>query len=106
MFSGTAHPPTGEFESGRAMEIEIDFADGQKVTERWDGRAASRTIVFDGPSPVTRAAIDPRDVLALDLSRLNNARGTAAIDRSALMTWSARWTVWLQDVLLTYAFFY
>ena len=106
MFSGTAHPPTGEFESGRAMEIEIDFADGQKVTERWDGRAASRTIVFDGPSPVTRAAIDPRDVLALDLSRLNNARATAAIDRSALMTWSARWTVWLQDLLLTHAFFY
>ena len=106
MFSGTAHPPTGEFESGRAMEIEIDFADGKKVTERWDGRAASRTIVFDAPSPVTRAAIDPRDVLALDLSRLNNARGTAAIDHSALMTWSARWTVWLQDLLLTHAFFY
>ena len=106
MFSGTAHPPSEGFESGRAVEIEMDFADGQKVTQRWDGRASSKTIVFDGPSPVTRASIDPRDVLALDLTRLNNTRTTAKVDTSALMTWSARWTVWLQDVLLTYAFFY
>jgi hypothetical protein len=106
MFSGTAHPPSEGFESGRAIEIEMDFADGQKVTQRWDGRASSKTIVFDGPSPVTRASIDPRDVLALDLTRLNNTRTTAKVDTSALMTWSARWTVWLQDVLLTYAFFY
>lgn len=106
MFSGTIHRPTGEFESGRAIEIEIDFADGQKVTDRWDGRAASKTIVFDGPSPVTRASIDPRDVLALDLTRLNNTRATTATDSNAVITWSARWTVWLQDLLLTHAFLY
>ena len=106
MFSGTAHPPSEGFESGRAIEIEMDFADGQKVIERWDGRAPSKTIVFDGPSPVTRASIDPRDVLALDLTRLNNTRTAPAVDSSALMTWSARWTVWLQDLLLTHAFFY
>ncbi|MEO7156496.1 MAG: hypothetical protein ABI039_02975 [Vicinamibacterales bacterium] len=106
MFSGTTHPPTGEFESGRAIEIEIDFADGERVSQRWDGRAASKTIVFDGPSPVTRASIDPRDVLALDLTRLNNTRATTALDGGALATWSARWAVWLQDLLLTYALFY
>lgn len=106
VFSGTAHPPRQGFESGRAIEIDIDFADGQRVSERWDGRAASKAIVFDGPSPVTRASIDPRDVLALDLTRLNNTRTSVAVDGSALMTWSARWTVWLQDLLLTNAFFY
>ena len=106
VFSGTAHPPTEGFESGRAIEIEIDFADGQKVTERWDGRAASKTIVFDGPSPVTRASIDPRDVLVLDLTRLNNTSVIAPVDSSGLSTWSARWTVWLQDLLVTHAFFY
>ncbi|HEX8030837.1 MAG TPA: hypothetical protein VF491_20335 [Vicinamibacterales bacterium] len=106
IFSGTSHQPSGGFDSGRAVEIEIEFADGQKVTERWDGRATTRTIVFEGPSPATRASIDPRDVLALDLTRLNNTLSTAAPQTTALATWSVRWTVWLQDLLLTNAFFY
>lgn len=105
-FTGTSHPPTGAFESGRAMEIELTFADGQKILERWDGRAPSKTIVFDGPSPVESAAIDPRQVVMLDLTRLNNTWSPAVNNGAAVMTWSVRWTVWLQDLLLTNAIFY
>jgi hypothetical protein len=103
VFTGTAHPPAGEFESGRALEIEVEFADGQKAQERWDGRASSKTLIFDGPAAVTRAAIDPREVLALDLYRQNNTRSVAIGDTTPPVSWSVRWTIWLQDLLLTQA---
>ena len=103
MFTGTAHPPAGEFESGRAIEIEVQFADGQKAEERWDGRSATKTLIFDGPAPVTRASIDPREVLALDLYRQNNTQSRTAPDTMTAASWSVRWTIWLQDLLLTHA---
>lgn len=103
MFTGTAHPPAGEFESGRALEIVVEFADGQKAEERWDGRAASKTLIFDGPSAVTRASIDPRDVLAIDLYRQNNSHSVAPVNTTTRVSWSVRWTIWLQDLLLTHA---
>ena len=102
-FTGTAHPPAGVFESGRALEIELEFADGQKVAEHWDGRAESKTLMFDGPSPLARAAVDPRGVIALDLFRQNNARSLASPDLATTAPWSVRWTIWLQDLLLTHA---
>ena len=106
MFTGTVHQPSGDFESGRAVEIDVEFADGQKAQERWDGRAASKTLTFDGPSPVTRAAIDPREVLAMDLYRQNNTRSVAIVDTTTPASWSVRWTIWLQDLLLTHALLY
>ncbi|MEO7134613.1 MAG: hypothetical protein ABI024_10380 [Vicinamibacterales bacterium] len=106
MFTGTAHPPSGDFESGRAIEIDVEFADGQMAQVRWDGRAASKTLTFDGPSPVTRASIDPREVLAMDLYRQNNTRSVAVADTTTRASWSVRWTIWLQDLLLTHALFY
>ena len=106
MFTGTSHPPSGDFESGRALEIDVEFADGQKSQERWDGRAASKTLTFDAPSPVVRASIDPRDVVAMDLYRQNNTRSVAIVDTTTPASWSVRWTIWLQDLLLTHALLY
>lgn len=106
MFTGTAHLPAGDFESGRAIEIDVEFADGQKAEERWDGRAASKTLTFEGPAPVTRASIDPREVLAMDLYRQNNSRSVFTIDTATTVSWSVRWTIWLQDLLLTHALLY
>jgi hypothetical protein len=106
MFTGTSHPPAGRFESGRALEIDVEFADGQKAQERWDGRAASKTLTFDGPSAVVRASIDPREVLAMDLYRQNNTRSVAVVDTTTPASWSVRWAIWLQDLLLTHALLY
>lgn len=105
-FTGTAQEPTGGFQSGRAVEIELQFGDGQIVSERWDGRSETRQLVYDAPSPVIRATVDPRDVLALDLRRLNNTRSTSTGVSSGLLSWSARWTIWLQDLLMTHAVLY
>lgn len=108
-FTGTAQEPSGGFQSGRAMEIELQFADGQAVSERWDGRSETRQLVYDAPSPVIRATVDPRDVLALDVRRLNNTRSATTTTTTAsggLLSWSARWTIWLQDLLMTHAVLY
>ena len=106
MFTGTAHPPAGDFESGRAIEVNVEFADGQKAEARWDGRASSKTLIFDGPSPVARASIDPREVLAMDLYRHNNTQSVSITDTTTTASWSVRWTIWLQDLLLTHALLY
>lgn len=100
-FTGTSQQPVGDFQSGRAVEIALDFADGQTVTERWDGRAETRTLVYDAPSRVIRAAVDPRAVLALDFRRLNNTRSIAAGSQAGLVSWTARWMIWFQDLLIT-----
>jgi hypothetical protein len=105
-FTGTSQEPSGGFQSGRAVEIELQFADGQVVSERWDGRSDTRQMVYDAPSPVIRATVDPRQVLALDLRRLNNGRATGVGASRGRLSWTARWTIWLQDLLMTHAVLY
>jgi len=105
-FTGTSQEPAGGFQAGRAVEIELQFADGQIVSERWDGRSETRQLVYDAPSPVIRATVDPRDVIALDLQRLNNSRSTDEAASSGRLSWTARWTIWLQDLLMTQAVLY
>ncbi len=106
LFTGTSQPPVGAFESGRALEIHVAFADGQTSVEHWDGRAAEKTLVFHGPAPATAASIDPGRILLLDLHAINNSRARVPAPAAASLPWSVRWTTWLQDALLSSAFFF
>ena len=106
LFTGTSLPPVGGFEAGRALEIEVRFADGQRSEEHWDGRAAEKTLVYHGPAPAISARLDPARTLLLDVNRLNNSRTLNPPPIAALLPWSVRWTTRLQDLLLSYAFFF
>lgn len=106
VFAGTSLAPVGPFESGRALEIEVRFADGQHSEDHWDGRAAEKTLVYHGPAPATWAGIDPAGILLLDVNRLNNSRTLAPASPTAALPWSVRWTTWLQDLLLSSAVFF
>ena len=106
VFSGTSLAPVGPFEAGRAVEIEVRFADGQRSEDHWDGRAAEKTLVYHGPAPATWARIDPARTLLLDANRLNNARTLLPASSAATLPWSVRWTTWLQDLLLSSAVFF
>lgn len=106
VFAGTSVPPLGPFESGRALEVEVRFADGQRSDEHWDGRAVEKTLVYHGPAPATWARIDPARTLLLDANRLNNARTLTQPSPAGTLPWSVRWTTWLQDLLLSSAFFF
>ena len=105
-FTGTALEPRGDFEAGRANEIAISFADRQTIVDRWDGRAESKTLEYHAPAAVVSATIDPRRVLLLDLTALNNTKPERVESSPTRWSWTVRWTTWLQDVLLTHAFLF
>jgi hypothetical protein len=51
------------------------------------------------------AEVDPGETLLLDINRTNNSRTTQPQANAAATKWSLKWMVWLQDHLLSWAFF-
>ena len=51
------------------------------------------------------AQVDAERVLLLDTNYTNNSRVMAPAREEAATKWSLRWMVWLQDLMMTYAFF-
>ncbi len=106
LFTGTSKEPVGPFEAGSALVVQVRFADGQQSEDHWDGRAAEKTLVYHGPSPAVWARIDPDRTLLLDANRLNNTRALNTPPSAVTLPWSIRWTTWLQDLMLSYSFFF
>jgi len=55
------------------MQILIEFSDGELVRETWDGRDRVKVYRFAREATVVRAAIDPDNLVPLDIDRLNNS---------------------------------
>jgi hypothetical protein len=87
------------------VDVQTRFADGHQITERWDGRDQRATFVYERPSRATIVLVDPHRVLLLDTVYTNNSRTLAPQRDGASRKWAAHWMVWLQDAMLTYAFF-
>jgi hypothetical protein len=105
LFTGTSAPRVGPFESGRGLAFAVQFADGERIVDRWDGRDATRTFVYRSRAAAVSATIDPERTLMLDVNRTNNSRTLAPQSGTAATRWAGRWMVWLEHALLTYAFF-
>jgi hypothetical protein len=75
------------------------------VTERWDGRDRWKLYEYDREAAAVSAEIDPERVLLLDVNFTNNSVTRAPRGPEAATRWSLTWMVWLQDALLTWAFF-
>lgn len=105
VFAGTSQAPTGPYRSSGPLEVLVRFADGSEIRERWDGRDASVQYDYESRSPAVSAEVDPDRVLWLDRNPANNQRTLIDASRGA-MAWAARWSVWLEDQLLDYAFFF
>jgi hypothetical protein len=103
VFSGTSEQPVGSYQAGRALTILVRFADGSSVVERWDGRAASSTFEYESRTAAMSAQIDPDRVLLLDRHVVNNSITREAAGPAFAARWSARWAIWLQDLLLSWA---
>ena len=71
------------------------------------GTAAARweAFTYDRPVRATRAHVDPGRVLLLDVNYTNNSKTSAPKTAEATTKWMLKWVVWLQDFMLTYAFF-
>jgi hypothetical protein len=87
------------------VETVTTFADGHRVAETWNGLDRRAIYTYHRASPVAQVQVDPRRVLLLDTAYTNNSRTLYPRSREASLGWAARWMVWLQDLMITYAFF-
>jgi hypothetical protein len=111
----TTRPADGGFETtvvarrfGEAIfpvDVVTTFADGVERRERWDGRDRRALYVYYHPAAAVSAVVDPERVLLLDVNFTNNSQLRAPRTSEAGLKWSLKWMAWLQDLMLTYAFF-
>lgn len=82
------------------IDLLVEFADGRQIHESWDGQYRWTRFRYAGPTKVVRAVVDPEHKLAIDIDPANNAwleeKGKA---RRAALKWSARFLLWLQNLL-------
>jgi hypothetical protein len=87
------------------VDVQVTFEAGEQVRERWDGRERWRMYTYEGARRALHAQVDPDRVLLLDVNYSNNSRSLQPAADAAAEKWSLKWLVWLQDLLLDYAFF-
>lgn len=87
------------------VDVLITFANGEEIREKWDGRDRWRTYTYDRPSRATTVQVDPDRVLLLDINYTNNSQTLSPHGDETGGKWSLTWMVWLQDLLLSWAFF-
>ena len=87
------------------VDVLTTFSNGEQVRETWDGLARWQVFTYDKPVKAVSVQIDPERVLLLDTNYTNNSRVLEPATEAAATKWSLRWMVWLQDLLMTYAFF-
>jgi aminopeptidase N len=87
------------------ITVRRTYADGTTDMTAWDGQGRWDAIIDRGPSPVVRVEVDPKRILMLDLNYTNNSWTSTPQATTAGRKWSLRWMGWLQEVMLTYAFF-
>jgi hypothetical protein len=87
------------------VDVVTTFADGEQVTEKWDGRDRWRVYTYDKTARGREVHIDPARVMLLDVNYTNNSATLEPQSEDAAGKWSMKWMVWLQDLLLTWSFF-
>jgi len=87
------------------VDVVTTFRNGEKVTERWDGRDRRAIYTYDRPSQAVSVQVDPDRLLLLDVNYTNNSAALEPRGGEAGLKWSLKWMTWLQDLMLTWAFF-
>jgi hypothetical protein len=87
------------------VDVVTTFEDGRTVTARWRGEERWHALQYRRDAAVQSVEIDPERVLTLDLNYTNNSWTRDPAGAAVSRAWSLRWLVWLETVLLTYAFF-
>ena len=86
------------------VDVLVTFANGERVTEHWDGKDRWKLYTYDRPARgrVRAGRSESRAAARRELhEQLENAR--AARRGAAATKWSMTWMVWLQDCLLSWA---
>ena len=83
----------------------MTLANGEQRRFAWDGGGRWHRVTLDHASRAVSAQVDPDQVLLLDTDFTNNSFSTEPRSARAAAKWAATWMVWLQDQLVTWAFF-
>lgn len=87
------------------VNVDIEFEDGSRVVERWDGEARWTRFSYRRDSKVSRVRVDPGRQLVLDINRTNNSWARRSKAGLAATKWSSKWMVWVQASMEAMAFF-
>ena len=87
------------------VTILATLANGEQRRFAWDGAGRWHRVTLEHASRVVSAQVDPDQILVLDTNFTNNSFTTEPASGRAATKWAATWMVWLQDQLLTWAFF-
>ena len=87
------------------VEVLMVFEDGHEVRRQWVGRNRWVLYTEEYPARLAYASVDPEGILALDLYPSNNTMQIKSEAALPAWKWAARWTVWFQDFLSTFATF-
>jgi hypothetical protein len=87
------------------VTILATLANGEQRRFAWDGAGRWHRVTFEHAARVVSAQVDPDQILVLDTNFTNNSFTTEPASGRAATKWAATWLVWLQDQLLTWAFF-
>ena len=87
------------------VDVLVTFENGEQARERWDGQARWQTYFYEKPTRAVSVQVDPDRVLLLDVNYTNNSITLRPKSREAADRWTLKWVVWLQDLLMNYAFF-
>jgi hypothetical protein len=85
--------------------VKRTYADGSTDTVAWDGKARWQALTQRQAQRLVRVEVDPDRVLLLDVNYTNNSWTATPLATFTARKWSMRWMGWLQEVMLTYAFF-
>jgi hypothetical protein len=87
------------------VDVLVRFDDGTKAREHWDGRDRWTMYTYQRKARAVSAEVDPDRVLLLDVDYSNNGRTLDPKTGPAATRWMWKWVAWLQDALVTAAFF-
>jgi hypothetical protein len=87
------------------VTILVTLGNGEQRRFAWDGGGRWHRVRIEQASRAVTVQIDPDQVLLLDTNFTNNSFTTEPRAGAAAAKWAAAWMVWLQDQLLTWAFF-
>jgi aminopeptidase N len=87
------------------VDVVVAFESGERVAEHWDGADRWKAFTYDRGAPGLSAQVDPNRVLLLDVNYTNNSRTLAPNGPAAATKWASKWTIWLEDALLSWSFF-
>ena len=82
------------------VEVQVEWSDGRVRRETWDGRDRWKRFRYRETVKVSRVVVDPDRKLALDVDPANNSwTSEEGVSRRAASKWSARFLLWLQNLL-------